>query len=491
MTAAVPYELPTQQPRRLPEGRVAWKPNPGPQTRALKSAADELLFGGATGGGKTDFLLAAAQRYVHVASYRAVIFRRTEKDLRKPDGLLERAWKLYGATEAKPTNGGLTWIWPSGARIDLAGMEHEKDRFKWKGAQLQFIGWDELTEFTEVQYLYMWSRLRGTAGLPTRVRATSNPGGEGHDWVLARFAPWLYPEDRHEYKGPRAKDGARLFYVYDEKLKRHRVETTMVPRARSRTFIASRLGDTPQLDQQAYVDNLNELDAVTRERYVHGDWMVREEAGTMFQRAWWAGENAHRIIAAPHTRGIVSRFRYWDLASTEKKLNSKNAPAATASARGYLLADGTLVVEEVTQSWLSPGGVEDLVLECARADRELYGERCPTCIEHDPGQAGVAQKWSFSKLLSGFTWHSIKPTGDKVERARPVSAAAEHGRLLLVRGPWNQRYIDELVNFPTVGLKDQVDATSGLHLMCTTRREVQLPPPGPPTRLAAIGRGGF
>ena len=51
----------------------------------------EMLFGGAAGGGKSVFLLAAALQFVDFPSYRAVILRRTFPQLSIAEGLLDLA----------------------------------------------------------------------------------------------------------------------------------------------------------------------------------------------------------------------------------------------------------------------------------------------------------------------------------------------------------------------------------------------------------------
>jgi hypothetical protein len=39
---------------------MVWIPNPGPQTTAYECDADQMLYGGEAGGGKSDLLIGAA-----------------------------------------------------------------------------------------------------------------------------------------------------------------------------------------------------------------------------------------------------------------------------------------------------------------------------------------------------------------------------------------------------------------------------------------------
>ena len=169
-------------------------PNPGPQTRFLGLTCFEALYGGAAGGGKSASLLVDSIRYVgrgYGANYHAILFRRTYPELEK--SLIKESRGLY------PRLGGVynevksTWTFPGGEIVEFAHIQHEKDVFKYQGAAFQFIGFDELTSFTETQYLYLISRVRSSTGVPCRVRSATNPGNEGHEWVFSRWGLWLDP----------------------------------------------------------------------------------------------------------------------------------------------------------------------------------------------------------------------------------------------------------------------------------------------------------
>ena len=142
------------------------------------------LYGGAAGGGKSDYLLAEALRQVHIPQYRAIIFRKTYPELAD---LISRSHELYGNAfpkakynERLSTAGGF----PSGAIIYFGQMQHTKDKLKYQGRHFDFVGFDELTHFAEEEYMYLFSRVRSSApGLRTYIRATANPGGPGHPWV--------------------------------------------------------------------------------------------------------------------------------------------------------------------------------------------------------------------------------------------------------------------------------------------------------------------
>ncbi|USK77743.1 terminase large subunit domain-containing protein [Peribacillus frigoritolerans] len=143
----------------------------------------EALYGGAAGGGKSDALLMAALQYVHVPDYAAILFRRTYKDLSMPGALMDRAHNWLDTTDAHWKEATKQWIFPSGATLNFAYLATENDKYNYQGPEFQFVGFDELTQFEESQYRYLFSRLRRLQGskVPIRARVSSNPGGRGHD----------------------------------------------------------------------------------------------------------------------------------------------------------------------------------------------------------------------------------------------------------------------------------------------------------------------
>jgi len=199
----------------------------------------EALYGGAAGGGKSYALLVAALEHVHVSTYRALLLRRTYSDLNLPDALMDLAKQWLAETDAKPIGGGREWAFPSGARLVFGHLDSENQKYRYQGAAFHFVGFDELTQFTESQYRYLFSRIRRRAagdasGVPLRMRAATNPGGIGHEWVHDRFF-------------------------------------TQQGIAEGRRFIPAKLVDNPHLDADSYRQQLAELDPVTRMQLEEGD----------------------------------------------------------------------------------------------------------------------------------------------------------------------------------------------------------------------------
>jgi hypothetical protein len=150
------------------------KPQDGFQTKALSSRADIAIMGGAAGCGKTFVLLLDALRKVDVKNYGASIFRRTSPQIRNAGGLIDTSRDIYQGIGGKLAEQSMKWTFPSNATISFDHLQYDKDCHNHQGAQYGFIGFDELTHFSEYQFWYMLSRNRSNYVLPT-VRATCNP----------------------------------------------------------------------------------------------------------------------------------------------------------------------------------------------------------------------------------------------------------------------------------------------------------------------------
>lgn len=439
---------------------VLWQPNPGPQTRALSSPVFELGYGGGAGGGKSDFLLVCPLRWHHLKGFHGVLFRRTFKELE--DGLIPRSWELYRPLGGDYNEGKHRWTWYDKAgnphsRISLSHLQHEKDVFDHKSAQYQYAGFDELTSFTQFQYVYMFSRLRSAQGIPSRLRSSFNPEP---GWVRDRFAPWVRTAD--EYKGPRVPDGAVLYFT--RKGETETIVPAGTPKATARTFIAARLEDNPHLyeNDPEYMDRLAQLDPVQYARLRENDWESDYAAGLMFQRAWFP-----LVDAIPLD---VRRCRFWDRAATEVKLETRAALAPQAVndpdwSAGVLHArakSGRHFIEDVVRMRGKPGDVQDRIVRTAEDDEQKYGRHGFTIVlEQEPGASGEAEIAHYMKLLA--RWHvvPVRHSANKILRAGPVSGQAKAGNVSVLRASWNGEYFAELEAFPKGKHDDQVDGTSG------------------------------
>lgn len=249
--------------------RAIWEPVANsPQTEFMSRTEDEVLFGGAAGGMKTMSLLHYPVRdLLRIPKLQALYCQRENNRMRDVLVLAQEYFIPLGATYNKTEQ---IFVFPNGSRYEFGHMEHEDSKYRYMGRGFDIICFDELTQFTESQYLYLFSRNRGVSnpGYRAKMRAATNPGGIGHSWVKARFVDALVP-----YK-------TRFFIrVNNEDLRCH-PET---PFAKSRAFIPSRVTDNPYYRDSAYVANLMALPDNERRALLEGDWNAFEG---QFFRKW-------------------------------------------------------------------------------------------------------------------------------------------------------------------------------------------------------------
>lgn len=430
------------------------RPQPGPQEAFLKSSADIAIFGGSAGGGKSFGLLLEQLYDAENAGFRSVIFRRTIPMIRQPGGLLDTAGQVFPLLGAKLNQSLLEWQFPSGAIVKLAGMELESDRYGWQGSQIALICFDEVQEFAECQFWFLFSRNRSTSGARTRIRATCNPDCDS--W-LREFLRWWIDDATGLPIAERA-GMLRWFVRRDDALTWADTRQELVEKfgddaePKSVTFIPASVHDNKILlkSDPAYLSNLKALPLVERERLLNGNWNVRATAGNYFRREWF-----QIVDHAPAE--IVGRVRFWDRAASEQRPGTD--PDATV---GLLLSKdlaGTYFIEDVRKLYATPGAVTAAMVNTARQD----GQLTQVSFHQDPASAGKFEAEATATALDGFAVKFCTATGDKQTRAKPVSAQCEAGRVKIVRGSWNDDFLRVLENFPTGKHDDEVDGLSGAH----------------------------
>jgi len=177
-------------------------------------------------------------------NYRGLILRRTFPQLQE---IIDRGHKYYSVMGGKYKSTENRWHFPSGATIKFGHMQHEDDKYSYQGHEYGFIGFDEITQFSKTQYLYLHSRCRSTdPNITPMVRCTSNPGGVGHVWVKERWV--TIAEHGQTYRDP---------YT-----------------GFTRAFIPAKLTDNPTLleNDPGYVQRLMLLPEIDRLRLLDGIW---------------------------------------------------------------------------------------------------------------------------------------------------------------------------------------------------------------------------
>lgn len=432
-------------------------PQKGPQEKFLATSADIAIYGGAAGGGKTFALLMEPLRYVYVKGYRALIFRSSYTQIYAAGGLWDESLLMYsqirGATPLRSPK--FHWSFNRLGVVHFDYLGRDADTLKWQGSQITFIGFDELTHFSEYQFFYMLSRNRSTCGIRPYIRATCNPDADS--WV-ARFIEWWINQDTGYPIKERSGKIRYMVRINNEILwgntKRELVERGIEPDdIKSVTFIASTLQDNKILMEKdpGYLANLKALPEVEKERLLYGNWKIKPAAGLFFKRSQ-IGEFLESV-----PKDVVLWARGWDLAATSEDENGD--PAYTAGVLIGKRRNGRYVIASVTNVRLAADDVRKHIKNTCIMDKQKY-HRVIQRLPKDPGQAGKEQAQSYIKMLAGFLVKTIPESGSKETRAEPFAAQWQAGNVDLVIGEWNEMYISQLESFPESKFKDMVDASS-------------------------------
>jgi len=237
--------------------RCAIDYQPQPRQKLLHTCpANEILFGGAAGPGKSHALrFEALLMCLRVPGLRAYLFRRTMPELERTHIIPALAQFPRDLVTYKASQQRFECI--NGSMLTFCGCPREADVFHYQGVELHLLCIDELTSFTEFQYDYLRSRLRCAIPVPPAYRhkipgivTASNPGGIGHAFVKSRFvdfAPPLVPR-----RAP-VEQGGML-----------------------RCYIPARLSDNPLLlaRDPGYAARLRALPEPYRTAYLDGDWDI-------------------------------------------------------------------------------------------------------------------------------------------------------------------------------------------------------------------------
>lgn len=355
--------------RAAPVVELAWSPQPGPQHAFIKCPLDDVVYGGARGGGKTDAAL--GEWAIHAERYginaKGLFVRRTRKAL---ESTIARAQQIY--------RGMATWqesksrfVWRNGAVVSMNYLERDQDADQYQGHDYTRVYVEELTQFAEPKPIdKLRATLRSAKGVPTGFRATCNPGGVGHSWVKVRYidhGPWNVT--RHVFECP---------------FTNRQIETT-------RVFIPARLSDNPALleNDPTYVAQLYQSGSPQLVKaWLDGDWNVIEGA---FFTEW---EDRRHVLQPFEVPAHWMRFRsfdwgfarpfscgWWAVASEDMSRPEGIIPrGAMVRYREWYGASGPNTGLRLTTEAVAQG-----IVERERGETIQYGVADPSIFSEDGG----------------------------------------------------------------------------------------------------------
>ena len=172
------------------------------------------------------------------------------------------------------------------------------------------------------------------------------------------------------------------------------------------------------------------------------------EAGLLSKRAWFP------VVEALPAEGRVKTCRGWDCAGTEARQGTD--PDYTVGTKIAQFDTGRFYIEDVVRIRATSGVVDQTIARTAEADG-------PTVVireEQEPGSSGKSVIASHTRLLAGYDYQGQPATGAKTTRWRPFAVQAEAGNVALLRGAWNQAWLDELTSVPYGRHDDQADSAA-------------------------------
>ena len=243
---------------------------PTPKQRLFHaSTADEVLFGGAAGGGKSKaIVMDALFRCLKYPRTHAYVFRRTYGELE--DTVIREARDSCPEGLAKYNAVRHEMALPNGSVIHFRHCAHLMDMYNYKGVEIQWLYFDELSSFEGEIYEFLKTRLRAKKSLGVRpcVRSSSNPGDIGHGWVKKMFidaAPYMEVFTREVVSSATGKK--KIFRLQ---------------------YIPSLVTENPHIGED-YLFQLESKPEALRNALLFGDWNAFE--GQVFTE--WTDDSAH------------------------------------------------------------------------------------------------------------------------------------------------------------------------------------------------------
>ena len=425
----------------------------------LVRRSNKVYISGNSGKSYTSLLIAL--KFMQHPRATGVIFRRTSKMLTAPGSLWQEAIAMYSdiyKTGLRIREGTNEIIFPNGAVLKFSHMQYENNKYDHKGGQYSLVIFDEATDFSESQVVYLLSRMRNAyVDYQPQMFMMTNPDYDSF------IRTWIqdYYLDSDGIPVPERTGHIRYFFRQGDKMHWSNSEAELKEQfgenisCTSFTFIGANCMDNPPLlkADPTYKDRLLALPDVEVKRLFWGSWFARPEAAGLWKREWCP------IVQYPNTRAR-KRVRSWDIAGS---LPSPAYPDPDWT-RGVLVSKdetGVYTIEDLKSLRDRFQRVEELIFSTAVSD----GIGTVVVLPADPNaQAGAWARGMQRRLAEmGYTCRLVRPNLSKGVRFAPFSSIAQSGFMYVVDSDWYNDFCVELENFDPGNRKikdDIVDACS-------------------------------
>lgn len=409
------------------------QPQPGAQYKFLQSEADIVLYGGSAGGGKSYGLLLDVMRFFNTDNINAVIFRREREQLSKPGSIWMESQKLYGSLGLRPHLTYFHYRFLPNSYLKFSGLQ---DKIDWQGAQLDFIGFDELTQFTEDQFWYLIARLRSVSGqIKPYCRATCNPD---QGWVFDLLRWWIdektgYPiaersgvirwffKDSHDKLAWYDSEKEAIAGILAHKLGKER-------KCMSLTFIPATLNDNQILlkNDPNYYARLSQLPETQRIQLLEGRWFFKP-IGKLFKPDWFKS-----FVVTPHEPECI-------LITTDTASSTKTANDFSCFQVWYRWEGKIYLIHEVHGRFTAQQQLNLLA--------NLIISYKATYVSIERASTGFHLIDEIVKKTSVLVIEQTRKT-DKYQRGYEVQNYVENGYIFLnVNAPYYSHFISEVAAF--------------------------------------------
>lgn len=480
---------------------VSFSPASRKQEMFINSQAFLTIFGGAAGSGKTYLSLMRFLFYVEDPNFVGYVFRKNATDLKNGGGAFREAVKMFTAYDkrVKYTKQPMCIYFPSGATINFTGLDGESGMNAIQGVQISAAMLDEATHFTEEEVMWVISRLRTSADMSPCLWLTCNPSPDS--FIRKWLEPFhLYPKctfidgELVEGRPKPESDGILRYYLrngnemvwgetpkeliskYGHLYPKDDGGKTLC-RPRSFCFISATCLDNPPLLEAnpEYVSNLMSLPRITRERLLKGNWFAIEEGSGYFKREWTPNARMHDLLEFDT---VVKRVRAWDLASTLPSEQNTD-PDYTVGVLVAKLKSGRYLIEDMVRGRWRVGELEQMLVEQAQRDLDMYGTNCLNYLPTEPASAGKIQKHHFATVFAEartpIKFFKVSTIKSKLARFLPFASVSENGLVVVKEEEWNDTFFTELEAFTGSRSKnhdDVVDATADAFNLLATSKEL-------------------